>query len=684
MNSGSDLNLLYPKLKECHQMLGDSKLILEDAKTQGQLVLPSEYKEMIDLFDGRMSVKDIISELYNLKGSVSFNSLITTIHLLQGANLLEEMDEELEKVKVEKGPHEQKSSVLIRPLLEVVLKNKVSLKIKSDTLFFAIMALVFSGIIAACFLMPETAFWKFHFNSFMKGTDGFQSSLLKLFAIVSALLTIKVIFKGILLLFGAGGFYRLSLRLNLFSLSFGLNENSIYSSGKIKLIIYSICCASLYLFIATAFAFVFPASPLVNDVKILALIFTLIELDPYRQSEMTKMFHFLYAEDQLKSLTPYLKNCSLSFTSKGQKFMDELRFMIYSILAMAWAVGFTLFSIDLIMNNLTGILLALQVESLVGQISAAVILFLLLFIFGYLFIDLLHTIFKNVVFPFMVPLAKLSSSSRKCKSKDFDNEHVKELIKQNMFFRDIHESTLDYIVENAEVKTLKKNKSLIIQGTMGREVYLLLKGKVDINVRARTGRIKSIVSLGPNTVIGEIAILKQTERTANVVAEEDIVFLEIKEVVFKKIFAQDDMQSDYQKMVARIEISQFVSSAGIFKDFPSEIMNIFVEAGDLINFPANGEIVTQGEEDKTFYMLIKGAVEVIKDGEVLTELGQGDFFGEIALIANTPRTATVKTKEETLLLYIEDKDFWKILSTNIELAMYLESVGRHRMLDDRS
>ena len=172
---------------------------------------------------------------------------------------------------------------------------------------------------------------------------------------------------------------------------------------------------------------------------------------------------------------------------------------------------------------------------------------------------------------------------------------------------------------------------------------------------------------------------EKARRTANATASEDIVYLEMPEKVFELLTKDPSFEDDLEKLRKRIELSQFVASANLFRDFPPEIMNLFVESGDLVLFPAGHNIVDEGEEDKTFYLLIKGRVDILKGQEKVAELGQGDFFGEVALIANVPRTATVKTIEDSLFLYIEDKKFWAILSQNIELAMYIESVGRHRL-----
>jgi MFS family permease len=69
------------------------------------------------------------------------------------------------------------------------------------------------------------------------------------------------------------------------------------------------------------------------------------------------------------------------------------------------------------------------------------------------------------------------------------------------------------------------------------------------------------------------------------------------------------------------------------------------------------EVVRQGEPGDRFYVIDTGSVDVYVDGQLTTRLGPGEYFGEIALLRDTPRTATVRTREDGLLLTLSRDSF---------------------------
>jgi CRP-like cAMP-binding protein len=82
---------------------------------------------------------------------------------------------------------------------------------------------------------------------------------------------------------------------------------------------------------------------------------------------------------------------------------------------------------------------------------------------------------------------------------------------------------------------------------------------------------------------------------------------------------------------------------------------------DLVEVPADTQLIREGAEGRDFMVIVEGAVEVRRKGRTLNELGAGDFIGEMALISKAPRNATVTTTQPTTLLAVTDRAFWGLL-----------------------
>jgi CRP-like cAMP-binding protein len=85
-----------------------------------------------------------------------------------------------------------------------------------------------------------------------------------------------------------------------------------------------------------------------------------------------------------------------------------------------------------------------------------------------------------------------------------------------------------------------------------------------------------------------------------------------------------------------------------------------------------GEAVTrEGEPGVGFFVIEEGRAKVTMHGEDVGELGGGDHFGEIALIAETPRAATITAESELRCFGMTSWDFRKLVERNGEIAWSL-------------
>jgi CRP-like cAMP-binding protein len=95
----------------------------------------------------------------------------------------------------------------------------------------------------------------------------------------------------------------------------------------------------------------------------------------------------------------------------------------------------------------------------------------------------------------------------------------------------------------------------------------------------------------------------------------------------------------------------------LFADLPRKQLTRVAGWTDEIDLPEGKHLIEQGAFPHEFFVLIEGSAEVVHHGRRLAELGPGDFFGEIALVENQRRTASVVTTTPSRVVVMFAREF---------------------------
>ncbi|HUK51031.1 MAG TPA: cyclic nucleotide-binding domain-containing protein [Terriglobales bacterium] len=100
-------------------------------------------------------------------------------------------------------------------------------------------------------------------------------------------------------------------------------------------------------------------------------------------------------------------------------------------------------------------------------------------------------------------------------------------------------------------------------------------------------------------------------------------------------------------------------------------------------FAGGDTIVKKGDEGTGFYLVLDGAVEIRSDGNTLSRLGPGHFFGEMSVVDTQPRSADVVAVEPSRVLFLSAWSFKSLVSERPRIAvkMLQEFVRRLRNTD---
>ncbi len=91
--------------------------------------------------------------------------------------------------------------------------------------------------------------------------------------------------------------------------------------------------------------------------------------------------------------------------------------------------------------------------------------------------------------------------------------------------------------------------------------------------------------------------------------------------------------------------------------------------GSVRKFNPGEKVVREGDSGDEMYIILQGKVSIEVGDIIVGEMGSGDFFGEMSLIDNAPRSATVTAQETTLLFAINEKNFERIVAWEPTIAI---------------
>jgi CRP/FNR family cyclic AMP-dependent transcriptional regulator len=126
-----------------------------------------------------------------------------------------------------------------------------------------------------------------------------------------------------------------------------------------------------------------------------------------------------------------------------------------------------------------------------------------------------------------------------------------------------------------------------------------------------------------------------------------------------------------------------LESVPLFRGCSSAVLDQLAEATAEFAFPADASIVQQGQVGNGLYIVVSGGARIVAGGDELARFGPGDFFGELSVIDQRPRTATAYAVGDSVCLALASWDLMALLEQDANLAINLlkELAGRLRNAD---
>ena len=119
-------------------------------------------------------------------------------------------------------------------------------------------------------------------------------------------------------------------------------------------------------------------------------------------------------------------------------------------------------------------------------------------------------------------------------------------------------------------------------------------------------------------------------------------------------------------------------SIPLFESLPSQARAAIAQHADQLDVPEGTELARQGDFAYEFFVIEDGTAEVLRDGEPIAELSQGDFLGEMGIVGKVVRNATVRTTSPARVIVMTEQDFRSMSRTNPDVASRIEAAVEQR------
>lgn len=260
-----------------------------------------------------------------------------------------------------------------------------------------------------------------------------------------------------------------------------------------------------------------------------------------------------------------------------------------------------------------------------------------------------------------------ASTMQDHESKSFEktpeqSNRITTILRKNMIFQSLDTEQMQVVVNAFVPLEFSEGQDIITQGDPGDMFYLLESGEAQVWVSKGGAEPTNMLTYanGSGATFGELALMYNAPRAATVRASTDVKVWALDQVTFKSITV-GSVQQRYERQI------EFLRNVKILSEMSEEERREAAAALTRRQFNTGQVIVRQGDRGNDFYIVETGEVVCTQQEspdrpprEVLRLL-DGDYFGEIALLTNRPRQATVTAVQPTTVLSMDRATFKRLL-----------------------
>jgi CRP-like cAMP-binding protein/Zn-dependent protease len=330
---------------------------------------------------------------------------------------------------------------------------------------------------------------------------------------------------------------------------------------------------------------------------------------------------------------------------------QEVGLALYGILGIAFTI-FALYSSYRYWKTIFGPLIEGLWEG--GSLTRLLLVALALFVIGPVIrglIALLSSVARRVLAIVRRIRFRLETSWR---------VEAAELVDALPIFDDVPVDILNEVAGRVRLRVLKPNQAVFRQGDRPTAFYIVRHGVLEVvEEDLDTGKDRQIRTLARGESFGELGLVTNAPRAATVRAIEDAELFQIDEGAFDRLLADMIRVPEFEPTLQQLAE---LRSQPCFAHLGTDQLVELLERGEWLTVPPGQALVVEGDEGDSFYAVSSGRFDVEAGGQLKQTIGAGSYFGEIALLLDVPRTATVVARTPARVFRLNRAGFDRLLA----------------------
>lgn len=237
-----------------------------------------------------------------------------------------------------------------------------------------------------------------------------------------------------------------------------------------------------------------------------------------------------------------------------------------------------------------------------------------------------------------------------------------DFLRDHPLLRGIPEDELQYIIKAIKLVSLEDGQRLLSEESTSKDCFIIWQGKVQVTSVNLVGKAILLAELGPGELVGEIGLIRNTQRSASVTAIGPVTAVRLDRPSFDYLANLSPLF--YESVLVNIRIRMIHSmlrKATIWSGIPDAELRGLAEITTIKKVTKGEEIIVEGAAMEHFLMISSGSIELGGKKRRKTVLREGDFYGEAELLTDMSSSHMLIALEDSELLIMGKLEFLAIL-----------------------